>query len=200
MWEAIEYVARNKISGDFVECGVWRGGLSILAHRKMMDCGLNDRKLFLYDTFEGMSTPTSEDLDLSGRKAFDRMEREAKRENKINVWAYASEADVRSNINLFTQAPESFILVKGKVEDTIPATIPDSIAILRLDTDWYESTKHELMHLYNRLSSGGVILIDDYGVWQGCRLAVDEFFSDIPNRPYFVYTDKGGLAGIKPYA
>jgi hypothetical protein len=66
----------------------------------------------------------------------------------------------------------------GKVEDTIPADIPEKIALLRLDTDWYESTKHELIHLFPRLQKGGVLIIDDYGFWKGARKAVDEYFAE----------------------
>ena len=74
--------------------------------------------------------------------------------------------------------PERIHFVEGKVEDTIPAHAPERIALLRLDTDWYESTRHELEHLYPRLSRGGVLIIDDYGHWQGARQAVDEYFGD----------------------
>ena len=76
-----------------------------------------------------------------------------------------------------TGYPEEKIhFVQGRVEETIPASAPDSISLLRLDTDWYESTKHELVHLFPRLSPSGVIIIDDYGHWKGCRKAVDEYF------------------------
>lgn len=75
--------------------------------------------------------------------------------------------------------------------------VPDSIAVLRLDTDWYESTKKELDALYPRLSSGGVIIVDDYGVWQGARAAVDEYFS-AHRRPLFHYIDDTGRIGVKP--
>ena len=71
---------------------------------------------------------------------------------------------------------ERIHFVPGKVEDTIPASAPESIALLRLDTDWYESTKHELVHLFPRLATSGVLIIDDYGHWRGSRLACDEYF------------------------
>lgn len=72
---------------------------------------------------------------------------------------------------------EMLVFIKGKVEDTIPKTMPKHIALLRLDTDWYESTKHELLHLYPLLSKSGVLIIDDYGYWAGSKKAVDEYFS-----------------------
>jgi hypothetical protein len=73
--------------------------------------------------------------------------------------------------------PGKIHLIKGKVEDTVPGAAPTKIALLRLDTDWYESTRHELEHLFPRLSPGGVIIIDDYGHWQGARRATDEFLA-----------------------
>ena len=199
VWQAVEHVARNNIEGDFVECGVWRGGTSLLAHKRMTDCGLADRNLYLYDTFQGMSDPTSDDVDIGGAIASQRMVTERKKANTINVWAYATKEDVENNINTVAGSSERFRLVEGKVEDTIPSIVPDTISVLRLDTDWYESTKHELVHLYDRLSVGGVLLIDDYGVWTGCKKAVDEYFETVDKKPYFVMTAKGGLAGVKPY-
>jgi hypothetical protein len=89
-------------------------------------------------------------------------------------------------------------LVKGPVESTIPATIPDQLAILRLDTDWYESTKHELDHLYPRLVSGGILIIDDYGHWQGARQAVDEYFARQNLKPLLSRIDYTCRIMIKP--
>jgi O-methyltransferase len=92
------------------------------------------------------------------------------------LWCIASLDDVRANL-LSTGYPANQIhFVPGKVEQTIPKTLPERLALLRLDTDWYESTKHELEHLYPRLSNDGVLIIDDYGHWRGAREAVDEFF------------------------
>jgi len=83
------------------------------------------------------------------------------------------------------------------VEDTVPKEAPDQISILRLDTDWYESTRHELDHLYPRLSSGGVLLIDDYGYWQGSRQAVDEFIERTGARLLLQRMSSGRVA-VKP--
>jgi hypothetical protein len=102
---------------------------------------------------------------------------------------------VRFNIAK-TQYPfERIVLVKGPVEKTRPDTVPESIALLRLDTDWYESTRHELTHLYPRLSSGGVLIVDDYGHWQGSRKAVDEFLG---GRLFLSRIDYTGRLAIKP--
>lgn len=83
------------------------------------------------------------------------------------------------------------------VEDTVPADAPDTISILRLDTDWYTSTRHELTHLYPRLSSGGVLIIDDYGYWQGSRTAVEEFLAETGARLLLTRISAGRLA-VKP--
>ena len=101
-------------------------------------------------------------------------------EDKLSgrVWAYGSLDEVRRNLGS-TGYPDQYIsFIEGKVEDTIPTNVPDRISLLRLDTDWYESTRHELQHLYPRLSPGGVLIIDDYGQWAGARKAVDEYVED----------------------
>jgi hypothetical protein len=98
-----------------------------------------------------------------------------------NEWCVAGVQSVRKNV-LSTGYPEEKLhLVQGKVEDTLPAAAPERIALLRLDTDWYESTRHELVHLYPRLVPNGVLIIDDYGDWVGAKEAVDEFLSRMDN-------------------
>ncbi|HZZ64434.1 MAG TPA: TylF/MycF/NovP-related O-methyltransferase [Candidatus Baltobacteraceae bacterium] len=173
--EAVRYVTAAGVPGAFVECGVWRGGSTMAALLALLDSGNTDREIFLYDTFEGMAPPTSRDRAVSGESAAELLansERDAD-----SVWCYASLRDVRANV-LGTGYPKDRLhFIAGKVEETIPQTIPDSIALLRLDTDWYESTKHELEHLYPRLNAGGVLIVDDYGHWQGAREAVDEYFA-----------------------
>lgn len=74
--------------------------------------------------------------------------------------------------------PEGIVFVKGKVEDTLSDRVPERIALLRLDTDWYESTRCELKHLFPRLVQGGVLVLDDYAWWSGSRKAADEYFRD----------------------
>ena len=95
-----------------------------------------------------------------------------------STWCYSPIEDVKKNV-LSTGYPERNVhFIKGKVEDSIPGHIPEKIALLRLDTDWYESTKHEMTHLFPRLVQGGVLIIDDYGHWEGARRAVDEYCAD----------------------
>ena len=177
LYKAVEYIAANRIEGDFVECGVWRGGSAMAIALMLKRLGIGDRKIYLYDTFEGMSSPTEKDKDIFGNKASSLLEVEELSASLENVWCYASLEDVSSNIGNTGYPMQNVFLLKGKVEDTIPATIPGKIALLRLDTDWYESTAHELLHLYPLLASKGVLIIDDYGHWQGARQAVDEYIA-----------------------
>jgi O-methyltransferase len=171
--DAVRYVVKNAIPGSLVECGVWRGGNMAVASRTLQQLGDTSRDLYLYDTFEGMSEPTEHDADYGGVSAAQLLAAEQK---GAGVWCEASIEDVMRVMKETGYSMDKVHLVKGKVEDTIPATIPDEIALLRLDTDWYESTLHELVHLYPRLKPGGVLIIDDYGHWRGARQAVDEYF------------------------
>lgn len=177
LYNSVKYVAAKNIPGDLVECGVWKGGSAMLMALTLMKCGITDRKIYLYDTFEGMSEPTTADEDLKGNKAGQLLKEQDKHGEK-NVWCYSTLEEVKKNM-AGTGYPEgNIILVKGKVEDSIPGTIPSSISLLRLDTDWYESTYHELKHLYPILTEKGVLIIDDYGHWKGARKAVDQYISE----------------------
>lgn len=166
--QAINYIQNHNVQGDIVECGVWRGGSSMMSALSLMP--ESNRSLYLYDTFEGMSEPTKDDVNMIGDEAFDTWQGRDKCEADLN--------DVQTNMKL-TQYPfEKIYFVQGKVEDTIPQILPSKIALLRLDTDWYESTYHELTHLFPLLVKGGVLIIDDYGHWQGARKAVDQYFAE----------------------
>jgi O-methyltransferase len=173
--EAVEYLVRNRIGGDLVECGVWRGGSMMAAALTLLRLGADDRRLHLFDTFAGMPMPEEHDVSLTGwvSDALDRWRRDQRPEH--NDWAYAPVEAVRENVLSTGYPPENVRVVKGMVEDTVPGQAPESIALLRLDTDWYGSTRHELEHLYPRLVPGGVLIIDDYGSWAGARKAVDEY-------------------------
>lgn len=174
LYRAVDYIVSAGIPGDFVECGVWRGGSSMVSALTLQARGDTSRRLYLYDTYTGMSEPTEKDKKWSGQEADEAWKEMQK--GDYNEWCYAPEEEVRRNM-LATGYPEGQLLfVKGKVEETIPATIPGQIALLRLDTDWYESTMHELNYLYPLLAPGGVLLLDDYGSWQGAREATDEYF------------------------
>jgi O-methyltransferase len=192
--EAVRYVVAAGVPGDCVECGVWRGGSSMMVALTLD--GLSERRrLWLYDTFDGMPTPSSEDVLWNGRSASSELDKATKAEGAGNVWAYATLDDVKENMGRTGYPPDLITYVAGRVEDTIPAQAPEQIALLRLDTDWYESTRHELEHLWDRLVPGGVLIIDDYGHWQGARKAVDEFFADRPQ--LFARVDYTGRMTVK---
>lgn len=171
---AVDHVVKHRLPGDIVECGVWRGGSMMAIALALMARGDTSRHLYLYDTFEGMSEPTEHDKALSGESAKAQLERT---ERDHALWAVASLEDVQANLASTGYPAERIHYVRGKVEDTLPATLPGGIALLRLDTDWYESTRHELQHLYPLLTRHGLLIIDDYGHWQGARRAVDEYFA-----------------------
>jgi O-methyltransferase len=173
--KAVEYLNDNNIAGDFVECGVWRGGNLMIAKELCRQSAM-ERKFYLFDTFAGMSAPTAADTTHAGEDA-DATFRERVREDHVD-WVYASLDDVRESFRRANLLDGRVIFVKGKVEDTLieARNVPEKIALLRLDTDFYESTRTELEILYPRLVSGGVLIVDDYGHWQGARKAVDEYF------------------------
>lgn len=176
---AVEYVVGHSVPGAFVECGVWRGGSVMAVALTLLRLSVTDRDLYLYDTFEGMTAPGAEDVMHTGEPAADLLADDSRGEH---FQAAAPLEAVREAV-LGTGYPEGRIrFVKGPVEETLPAHAPEDIALLRLDTDWYSSTKHELVHLYPRLASRGVLILDDYGWWGGARRAVDEYVSgnDVP--------------------
>ena len=113
-------------------------------------------------------------------------ELEKTRDRSSEVWAVATLEDVKQNLARVNYPAERIKFVKGPVEETIPEKSPkDAIALLRLDTDWYESTRHELIHLFPKLSPCGVLILDDYGHWEGAKKAVDEYFSGLKSRYFF---------------
>ncbi|WP_381798027.1 TylF/MycF/NovP-related O-methyltransferase [Streptomyces niveus] len=191
---ATRHVVRHNIPGDIVECGVWRGGSMQACAKTLLALGETDRGLHLFDTFEGMPPPTAEDLRRDGKSAEDLLAAQGK---DRPIWAVASLEDVQAGFGNVPYPGERVHYVQGLVEDTVPQQAPEQISILRLDTDWYASTKHELEFLYPRLVSGGVLLIDDYGYWQGSRQAVDEFLEKTGERLLMLRMDEGRIA-VKP--
>lgn len=192
---AVEYVSARSIPGAFVECGVWRGGSMMAVALTLLRLGITNRDLYLFDTFSGMTAPTEEDVRHSGERAADLLADESP---DADSWAIASLEDVREAVLGVGYPSERIHFVEGPVEDTLPANAPAEIALLRLDTDWYASTKHELVHLYPRLARGGVLILDDYGYWQGARRAVDEYLSE-QNVPLLLNRiDNTGRIALKP--
>jgi hypothetical protein len=193
--QAVRYIARYKIPGDIVECGVWRGGSMQAVARTLLEAGDTDRELHLFDTFEGMSEPTEWDVRRDGKSAAELMQ---KKDKDSWLWAVASLEDVQAGFEQVPYPKDKLHYVVGKVEDTIPAGLPEQIAILRLDTDWYESTKHELENAYSRLSPGGILILDDYGHWAGSKKATDEFV-DALDEPLLLHRLSQGRIAVKPF-
>jgi hypothetical protein len=173
--EAVRYLSTADIEGDVVECGVWRGGSMMAIADMLKKQGDVTRHLHLFDTFCGMSDPTDEDVTIHGETAETLMEFESK-EDATSVWCVSNLHDVQMHMSLIGYPEECIHYYEGMVEDTIPQGAPAKISLLRLDTDFYESTRHEMEHLFPRLSDGGVLIVDDYGHWAGAKQAVDEYF------------------------
>ncbi len=193
---ACRHVLSQGIPGDFVECGVWRGGNSLIAASLFRAAGGN-RSIYLFDTFAGMTEPTHDDVRVrDGRDAM--LDFLAHRADTHNEWCYASLADVQKNFADLGLLGPGVRFVEGDVMHSLKeeSNLPKVISVLRLDTDWYESTRAELEVLYPRLSRGGVLVVDDYGHWGGARKAVDEYFSH-RQRPLLQYTDYTGRMGVK---
>lgn len=175
LYKAIRFVIKNKIPGDFVECGVWKGGNALIMADTLSLLQDTSRNIYLYDTYEGMVEPDENDIQLKfGWKALSRWQKE--QTNTHNEWCYSSIEEVSEILKKTDYPKENFHLVKGDVLNTLQIESPDSISILRLDTDWYKSTKHELEVLYPKLQKNGILIIDDYGSWAGSKKAVDDYF------------------------
>lgn len=196
---AVEYVTAARLPGAFVECGVWKGGSSLAMVLCLQRLHTDNRELFLYDTFDD-GWPAGDEIDVTAEGVpahqlwLDALER-----GETADTLFAKYDNVRDLLWSTGYPRERLHFIKGKVEDTIPGTIPEQIALLRLDTDWYSSTKHELEHLYPRLVSGGVLMIDDYASFAGARQATDEYF-EAKGITILLHRvdDKGYRIGIKP--
>ena len=168
--DSVKYLTKNNIKGDFIECGVWKGGSIMTMIKTLQELNLNDRDVFLYDTFTGMSKPTSEDIASNGRigsELYTGIPNDDPDANPLE--------EVQRNVSSLNYDENKIHYIKGKVEDTLPNNTHEKIALLRLDTDWYESTKCELEHLFPKLVNGGILIIDDYGDWNGAKKAVKEY-------------------------
>jgi O-methyltransferase len=192
---ACRYVVDRDIEGDFVECGVWRGGNSIIAADVFKN--MNSKKfVWLFDTFSGMTEPTAVDVNWQGKSADIKFRASSKQNH--NDWCYAPIEEVQANFSRAGLLDGRVRFVKGDVAHTLSKleTLPAKISVLRLDTDWYASTRAELEALYPRLSRGGVLIVDDYGHWGGSRTAVDEYFK-AKARPFFQYIDQTARIAVK---
>jgi len=196
LYQSLQYILENGIAGDFVECGVWKGGSSMMISLFLKEKGILDRKIYLYDTFEGMSDPSELDRNSSGELASGLLKEQDKLDSE-SIWCYSSLEEVKSNLRKTGYPLGNLIFVKGKVEDTLSQQLPGKLALLRLDTDWYESTKIELELLYPLLADKGILIIDDFGFWEGAKKAVVEYFAKMGKSPFLHRIDFTGRLYIK---
>lgn len=192
LYDALEHVRNNGIQGDFVECGVWRGGniLGILEYLNFHN--IRNVNVWLYDTFEGMTEPDENDIDIYNRKAKDIL-------NITDVKAACPLEYVKQLLSSSSFPMENIKYVKGDVMDTLnnADNLPKSISLLRLDTDFYKSTKKEMDVLYPLLQQNGVLIVDDFGHWAGSKQAIKEYFSSVNKNPYIQQIDYTGIKIIK---
>ncbi len=197
MYQATQYISKNKIEGDIVECGVWKGGSMMVSALTLLKLNDKDRKLYLYDTYEGITPPTEKDIKIFDNTPAKEIWSKKKKDESYIEWCYAPLEEVKKNLYSTGYPKENIKLIKGRVEDTLPNIIPKNIAILRLDTDFYESTYHELIYLYPKLMKKGILIIDDYGYWAGQRKAVDRYFNENKINLLLDRIDREGRIAIK---
>ena len=164
----------------------------------LLELGDVSRRLYLYDTYAGMTEPTEEDVIAWNGVSVCEKRRQEQREGRdsFSSWAIGQE-EVESNMKATGYPQEQTRYVAGDVCETLKACAPQKVALLRLDTDWYASTCAELELLYPRLVSGGVLIIDDYGHFAGARRAVDEYFGTLRFLPYLSRVDYTGRVTVK---
>jgi hypothetical protein len=197
LYMAVRYIVKANIPGAFLECGVWRGGSMMLIALTLLEMQQTERQLFLFDTFEGLPRPDEAmDVDVWGNRAIDGW-RPHMKTDRSSSWAYASLEEVRANMESTSYPMSRVSFLKGMVEDTLPAKAPSQIALLRLDTDFYTSTRHELEHLYPLLSRNGILILDDYGHFLGARKATDEYFTSVAMQPLLARLDYAGRLAVK---
>ena len=195
---AVRYIEQAGIDGAVVECGVWRGGSMMAVARTLTNLGSSHRDLFLFDTFEGMTEPGPHDVALTGETAKSLLAQRDRTEDDL-VWCYAPVERVAKALRLTGYPTGLLHLIPGRVEETLATAAPERIALLRLDTDWYESTRQEMDVLFPRLARGGVLIIDDYGHWQGARRAVDEYVNSHQLKLLLHPIDYTGRIAVKAF-
>ena len=189
VYQAVEHILNKDLPGDFVECGVWKGGTCMLMALALQKRGISNRHIWLYDTFSGMTEPGPEDKIASTGQAVSERWHEG--------WWAAGTAQVLSHLKKTSYPMDNFHIVEGDVCQTLKETRPPRISLLRLDTDWYDSTRAELEVLYPRLVAGGLLIVDDYGHFSGSRKAVDEYFTSKAGRPLLQRSDYTGRLAVK---
>lgn len=203
LFRAVRHIHQNFIQGDIVECGVWRGGGAMVALKTLQHFGLHDRRIWLFDTFSGTTAPTSDDVELSGATAEYLLQSTSDQRDTAPIWGFAALDEVRRNV-LGTGYPADLVeFVEGDVAKSVLAASVGQVALLRLDTDFHDSTRAGLELLFPRVVENGVIMIDGFGRWFGARKAVNDYFDDLIRsgqvRPMLhLLDDQGGVLALKP--
>lgn len=193
---AVRYLVAAGIPGDIVECGVGAGGSMMATAYTLLDLGVRDRRLLLYDTYRGMAEPTDDDVSVFGKPAKRKYERRMK--DGVSTWHNYPLPDVERNLARSGYPADRLQFIEGYVQDTLPGNDSAVIALLRLDTNLYESTKAEMEYLFPKLAPGGVLLIDDYYRWLGQRKAIDDYLAGRGIHLLLVRVDDHSAMGIKP--
>jgi O-methyltransferase len=194
---ATKYIVQRNVPGVFVECGVWKGASAVAISRTLVSLGVTDRDIYLFDTFEGMTEPSGLDKRISDSVPASQLLEATEIGDGDNVWAKATEESVREILNQQEYPAARFKIIKGDVIKTLHNIPSFEISLLRLDTDWYESTKIELEILFPRLVISGILIVDDFGHWDGSRRAVSEFFAGLDTKYLLSMVDYTGRLLIK---
>ena len=182
---AINYILSNNIEGVIIECGVESGKFEHIWINELMKHGAV-RDIYLYDTFGGLTKPSEYDYTCDGARLYSMTSNQVLNRwekniinKKLNKWCYTPLEKVKARLESTGYPKERLHYIVGDVMETLKdkTTIPEKIAILLLDTDWYESSKFELEQMYDNVVPGGVIIFDDYYHWDGQRRATDDFFA-----------------------
>ena len=201
--DAIKYILKNNIEGAIVECGVWKGDFEYIWINELIK-NKTTRDIYMYDTFGGLTEPSEYDYTCTNavwhmnKEEVYKMWKDQIIDDKKNNWCYESLEKVKHRLNKTGYDQNKLHYIVGDVMETLKDknNIPDKIAILRLDTDWYESSKFELEQMYDNVVIGGVIIFDDYYLWNGQRKATDDFFESINIKYDFVNINNNKTAAI----
>ena len=200
LFRAVRYIVQAKIEGDIVECGVWRGGSSMIAMATLLYLNAAHRRIVMLDTFEGMTEPGKRDVDFTGADARGLLD--VQKGQADGVLCYASLEEVQRNVESVGYPTDLIHYIVGDIRRTaLKLSDRRDIALLRLDTDFYDGTKVELETFYPRLRDNGVLIVDDYGHWQGAREAVDQYFDTLRQNgvhaPMLTVIDYTGRLAVK---
>ncbi len=192
LYSSVGHVIRHEIPGDIVEVGCWGGGALAIALSVVQANG-SDKCVWGFDTFEGHPEPSPDELDVWGNS---QLERFKELQAQGADWCKVAIEDVQQNVAAICRSTDGLRLVKGKAEETLPIHYPERVSIIRCDVDWYEPSMATFRSLYPRLSSGGIVIVDDYGHHSGSKKAVDEYFGEL--HPKFTHIDYSCITFVKP--